>query len=115
MLANGFDFTVLVFDYPRTRVPGIEAWDEALDAFMAAVAATGARAAVMSTIAELLPLQARQRLAACGIVPLQGLEAAVVAIEAAAFYGEARARILVQGSAGAAILPSVGPAPAPHL
>jgi len=111
MLANGFDFTVLVFDYPRTAVPGIEAWDSALDAFVAAVEATGARAAVMSTIAELLPAAARERLAACGIVPLQGLEEAVVAIEAAAFYGEARARILVRGSACAVILPPVGPSP----
>jgi acyl-CoA synthetase (NDP forming) len=115
MLGNGFDFTVLVFDYPRTRVPGIEAWDGALDAFVAAVEATGARAAVMSTIAELLPVEARQRLAARGIVPLQGLEEAVVALDAAAYYGEARARILVQGSARAAILPPVGPLPPPAV
>ena len=111
MLGSGFDFTVLVFDYPRTRGPGVEAWDGALDAFVAAVEATGARAAVMSTIAELLPLAARERLAAQGIVPLQGLEEAVVAIEAAAFYGEARGRILVRGSARAAILPPAMPRP----
>ena len=111
MLASGFDFSVLVFDYPRTTVPGIEAWDNALDAFVAAVAATGARAAVMSTLAELLPAEVRERLAACGIVPLQGLDEAVVAIAAAAFYGEARGRILVRGSARAAILPPAVPEP----
>jgi acetyl-CoA synthetase len=113
MLGNGFDLSVLVFDYPRTRVPGIEAWDGALDAFVAAVTARGARAAVMSTIAELLPVDARERLAAHGIVPLQGLEEAVVAIEAAAFYGEARAHILTQGSARTAILPPAVPVPLP--
>ncbi len=63
MLANDFDFTVLVFDYPHTGVPGIEDWDTALDAFVAAVGATGARAAVMSTMAELLPADVRERLA----------------------------------------------------
>ncbi len=111
MLGSGFDLNVLVFDYPRTRVPGIEAWDRALDAFEAAVEATGARTAVMSTIAELLPVAARERLAARGIVPLQGLDEAVVAIEAAAFYGEARGRILAPGSARAAILPPAAPVP----
>jgi len=113
MLANGFDFTILVLDFPRARVPGIEAWEEALDAFVAAVATTGARAAVMSTIAELLPDAARTRLAARGIVPLQGLDDAVGALDASASYGEARARILVQGSARAAILPPTGPIPPP--
>ncbi len=113
MLANGFDFTILVLDFPRARVPGIEAWEEALDAFVAAVATTGARAAIMSTIAELLPAAAREKLQARGIVPLQGLEEAVAALEASASYGEARARILVQGSARAAILPPAGPIPPP--
>jgi acetyl-CoA synthetase len=113
MLENGFDFSVLVFDYPRTAVPGIEAWDNALDAFAAAVEATGARAAVMSTISELLPAAARERLAGRGIVPLQGLEEAVVALEAAAFYGEARARILAEGSAQGMVLPPALPEPLP--
>ncbi len=113
MLANGFDFTILVLDYPDKHVPGIEAWDVALDAFLAAVEATDARAAVMSTIAELMPVAARERLAKRGIVPLQGLEEAVVALEAAAFYSEARARILVQGSARTAVLPPAVPRPPP--
>jgi acetyl-CoA synthetase len=113
MLENGFDFSVLVFDYPRTAVPGIEAWDNALDAFAAAIEATGARAAVMSTISELLPAAARERLAGRGIVPLQGLEEAVVALEAAAFYGEARARILAEGSAQGMVLPPALPEPLP--
>ena len=111
MLASGYDFGILILDYPRTGAPGIEAWDTALDAFVAAVAATGARAAVTSTLAELLPAEVRERLAACGIVPLQGLEAAVVALAAAVRYGEARARILVRGSARAAILPPAVPEP----
>ncbi|MHA1113711.1 MAG: acetate--CoA ligase family protein [Alphaproteobacteria bacterium] len=109
MLAGGYDFSVLIFDYPHTEAPGIEAWDTALDAFVAAVAATGARAAVMSTMAELLPADVRERLAARGIVPLQGLEEAVAALAAAARIGEARARILVNGSARAAILPPAAP------
>ncbi len=115
MLENDFDFTVLVFDYPSTVVPGIEAWDGALDAFVAAVEVTGARAAVMSTISELLPAPARERLAARGIVPLQGLEEAVIALDASAGYGEARDRILVRGSARAAHLPGAGPAPPPAV
>ncbi len=113
MLAGGYDFSVLIFDYPRTEAPGIEAWDTALDAFIAAVAATGARAAVMSTMAELLPARVRERLAARGIVPLQGLEEAVAALAAAARIGEARARILVSGSARRAILPPAVPEPVP--
>ena len=113
MLGNGFDFSVLIFDYPRTTVPGIEAWDGALEAFVAAVEASGARAAVISTISELLPAPAREKLAARGIVPLQGLDEAVVALDASASYAEARNRILVRGSARAALLPPVRPAPPP--
>lgn len=113
MLASRFDLNVLIFDYPRTAVPGIEAWDEALDAFVAAVEATGARAAVMSTIAELLPAAARERLAARGIVPLQGLEEAVIALEASARYAEAQGRLASPGMAQDRILPPALPAPLP--
>ena len=93
MLSGDFDFSLLVFDYPRPGVAGIEVWDDALDAFLAAVETTGARSAVMSTISELLPRAVRERLAARGIAPLQGLEEAVIALAAAARFAEARRRL----------------------
>ncbi len=111
MLGGDFDFSLLVFDYPRSAVSGIEAWDEALEAFLAAVETTGARAAVMSTLSELLPGAARARLVARGIVPLQGLEEAVTALEAAAVYGETRARVGAPAAARELALPPAAPAP----
>ena len=93
MLSGDFDFSLLVFDYPRPGVAGTQVWDDALDAFLAAVETTGARSAVMSTISELLPRAVRERLTARGIAPLQGLEEAVIALEAAARFAEARRRL----------------------
>jgi acetyl-CoA synthetase len=111
MLGCDFDFSLLVFDYPRRGVAGFEAWDDALDAFLAAVETTGARAAVMSTISELLPRAARERLAARGIAPLQGLEEAVIALEAAAGFAELRRRLGFPDSAPDLILPPPQPEP----
>ena len=111
MLGGDFDFSLLVFDYPRPGVAGIEAWDDALDAFLAAVETTGARTAVLSTLPELLPAAARRRLAARGIVPLQGLEAAVNALEAAAFHAETRARFGSPAAARDLALPPAAPEP----
>ncbi len=87
MLEAGFDATLLVIDYPRPAENDVAAWDLALDAFIDAVLATGARAIVVASLPETLPPAARERLLAVGIAPMQGLPECLRAIAAAASLG----------------------------
>ena len=92
VMDGGCDLAVLVLDMPRKGVPGIEAWHTALDAFIGAQARTGIPAVVASTLSETLPADVRERMIAQGIAPLQGLDDAVTALDAAALWGEIRDR-----------------------
>jgi acyl-CoA synthetase (NDP forming) len=89
MMGSGFDATLLVLDYPRPAENDVGAWDTAVDAFIAAAIATGARAIVVASLPETLPPAARERLMAAGIAPMQGLPECLRAIAAAAWLGEA--------------------------
>ncbi len=92
VMAGEIDAGVLVIDYPRDGLWGIEEWDAAVEAFIAARRETGVAAIAVSTLPELLPERVRARFIEGGIVPLQGLEEAAFAIGAAARYGETTAR-----------------------
>ena len=84
----GQNLTALVIDYPcdeRDRGP----WDLATRAFTRALETTGARGALISTLPECLPASRRRVLLECGVTPLQGVDEALIAIEAAAFVGTA--------------------------
>lgn len=95
MLRAGYDLNCLVLDLPRADLCDPAAWMGMLDAFEAAAAATGARAAVLSSLPETLPESVAARLLERGIVPLQGFGDALRAIAIAAAVGEARARPFV--------------------
>ena len=113
MMDGDFDATVLILDYPRPGSAGIEEWDTAVGALIAARRRTGKQAVVVSTLPELMPEPARRRLMAAGIAPLQGLEEAVAAIEGAAWLDERRRRIAAtEGGAEGLCLPAAGPTPA---
>lgn len=81
---------LLVLDFPFHEGERPFGWDEALEAFVAAVGRSGRRAAVVSTLGELMPAPVARRLRAAGIAPLGGLREALVAVAAAAAIGARR-------------------------
>ncbi len=108
ILEGDIDAALLVLDFPHAGLPGVADWYASLDAFAAAQRRSGTNGIVISTLAELLPAEARARAMAGGLTPLQGLDDALHAVAAAAWYGERRAaldlgtasRLLVHGGAG---------------
>ena len=83
-LSADFDLAVLVNDYPRGDRCDDADWANALDCFIKAVKATGARAANVASLAEAMPENYAQRLIENDIAPLCGLDNAIIAAEAAA-------------------------------
>lgn len=104
MLRNRFACTMLVLDYPPRANSDTGNWEIAEQALTDAIAATGERAVIVSTLPETMPSDVRARLKAAGITPMQGLEECLFAIRAAAAIGQ------TQRDAGN-ILPVVEPAP----
>ena len=84
MLAGPWDLSCLILDPPRADRCDGRAWRPALDAWAAAVRQTGAKAAVIATMPELMTEPWAQQCAAVGVAPLCGLEDGLAAIEAAA-------------------------------
>lgn len=82
------DAAFLIYDHPTVVGSGkeVDEWVQALDAFIDAHKATGMPAFVLSTISELLPREIRDRAAAGGVIPLQGLDDGLAAYAAAATY-----------------------------
>jgi len=87
MLDCGFDLSLLVLDYPRGDRCSTADWDGAVSAFVGAARVTGARTAILATLPENLPEATGDALLARSIAPLQGVDDAFTAIEAAAFIG----------------------------
>lgn len=96
VMEGDLDATLLTLDYPRLDSGDHDPWDAAVDALIAAHDRTGRPAMVASTIPELLPQGARERLLENSVVPLQGLPEALAALAGAAWYGECRQEILTQ-------------------
>lgn len=82
------DLAVLVLDYPSPEAAASGDWSAVFNAFVDAQSATGMKCAVVSTLAELCPRPARDLALASGVAPMQGLEDALRAIDAAARCGE---------------------------
>ncbi|MDA5095052.1 acetate--CoA ligase family protein [Aliiroseovarius sp. KMU-50] len=76
--------TLVILDIPRGDRCDPSEWDIALDAAVAVHEQTGGQVAVVATLPELLPEAVADRLMASGVVPLNGLEDAMQAVEAAA-------------------------------
>lgn len=87
VLGHKFACTLLVLDYPSGTQEDIENWKIAERALSAAVAATGQRAVVVSSLPESLPESARERLKDGGVAPMQGIEDCLFALQAAVFMG----------------------------
>ncbi|MBI1383449.1 MAG: CoA-binding protein [Rhizobiales bacterium] len=90
VMRSSFDMTALINDPPRRDRCDPADWDVATEAFAAAAATTGARAAVIATLGESIPELQGAALLARGIAPLIDIDAALAAIAIAAKAGRER-------------------------
>jgi acyl-CoA synthetase (NDP forming) len=89
MVSGGFDLNMLVLDFPRNDRCSDEDWWPTVNAFESALKTNGAAGAIVGSMGENIPEEHAEALLRRGIVPLQGIEEAFDAAEAAAFIGEA--------------------------
>lgn len=89
------DATVLVQDYPLESLKGSKiSYEIDARAFADAAAAAGTPAAICATLPENLDRTTRDALIARGVAPMQGVHETLNAIEQAAAWRTARARLL---------------------
>lgn len=84
------DAAVLVMDTPDRPDLIFYGWPEAIDAILHAAADTGTPTLVASSLQENMKPSLRRRLIDAGVAPMQGLEEALCALEAAAEIAERR-------------------------
>ncbi len=89
MVSGGFDLNMLVLDFPRTDRCSDADWWPTVNAFEKALAANGARGALVASMGENLPESHAEELLRRGIVPILGIAEAFDAASAAAFVGKA--------------------------
>lgn len=100
-MREDYDTVLMMMCYPPAGGWDMALWDASTAAL--AQASAGRAAAFVNTLPEALPAAARERMAASGVAPLQGMEDGVRAIAHAARYGRRRA----------ALNPEAMPLPAP--
>jgi len=93
MLGAGYTMNLLVLDFPRADRCDASSWDVTLQAFEAAQRATGAKAALVSSLPESMPETVGTRMLASNIAPMQGISECMEAIRIAAEIGDRRAGI----------------------
>jgi len=87
-ISGGFDVSMLILDTPTQDHMNPAAWYKTARAFRTAALLNNARAAVVATLPECLPLSLAEDMAMSGIAPMFGLDDALAAFEAAATIGE---------------------------
>jgi len=92
VLKGGFDVGMVILDTPTHPKMKPDSWATTARAMAAASQATGARAAVVASLSEGMPLWLADELSASGVAPMMGLDDALTAFEAAAFIGRNWAR-----------------------
>jgi len=102
VLAGGYDVAMLILDTPTHPATNPASWVVAARALVQAARNTGARAAVVATLHEGMPLDLANELAAAGVAPMMGLDDALTAFEAAAFIGRNWAKAEAPPALGAA-------------
>jgi acyl-CoA synthetase (NDP forming) len=93
VLRNQYACSMLVLDYPPGDDNDDTNWQTAEHALIAAVAATGERAVIVSSLPETMSAAVRERLKSAGIAPMQGIEDCLFAIKAAADIGAAQSGV----------------------
>ena len=86
-LGGGFDVAMLILDIPTHPKANPATWLVTAKAMVNAARATKARAAIVASLPECIPLDLAAELAATGVVPMLGLDDALTAFEAAAKIG----------------------------
>ena len=89
MVSGGYDFNLLVIDFPRSDRCSDADWWATINAFEAALKANGAKGGIVASLPENLPEEYCAGLIKRGIVPLYGIPEATDAVEAGAAIGEA--------------------------
>ncbi|MFT5484791.1 MAG: acyl-CoA synthetase (NDP forming), partial [Halieaceae bacterium] len=84
MLAGNYDLTLLLLDFPTLKEGEVNEWALAGEAFAAACEETGQAGAVVSSLAESMPVAVRESLLARSVVPMLGTQQAVAVIAACA-------------------------------
>ena len=92
VLKGGFDVGLVILDTPTHPKMKPESWAMTARAMAAAAKATGARAAVVASLSEGMPLTLAAELSDAGVAPMMGLDDALTAFEAAAAIGRNWAR-----------------------
>lgn len=92
VLSGGFDVGMLILDTPTQAHMNPDAWMKTARAFRMGSLINNARAAVVATLPECLPLSLADDMALSGIAPMFGLDDALTAFEAAAKIGQNWAR-----------------------
>ncbi len=87
VLSGGFDCGMLILDFPAPQLDPTQ-WYKTARAFTAAAKANNARAAIVSTLPECMPLDFAEDLMSQGITPMLNLNDAITTFEAAAMIGE---------------------------
>jgi acyl-CoA synthetase (NDP forming) len=93
VLSGGYDVGMLILDSPAPPLDNA-AWYVAARAFAKGAAANRARAAVVATLPECVPLDLAQELLAQRVTPLFGLDDALTAFEQAAHVGRTQQRFV---------------------
>jgi len=88
-VADGFDLSLCLLDYPREDLCDQSDWLGAENGFIRAIRETGARGGVLSTFSDTISETVAMRVMAEGIVPLAGIDAGVAGIQAAVDIGRA--------------------------
>ncbi|MDE2446344.1 MAG: acetate--CoA ligase family protein, partial [Alphaproteobacteria bacterium] len=92
VLSGGFDLGMLILDVPTHNHMNPAAWWKTARAFQRAAATNKARAVIVASLHESMPLDMAANIAENGMAPMMGLDDALTAFEAAAFIGQNWAR-----------------------
>jgi len=87
VLSGGFDVAMLILDIPTSPLMTPDTWLVTAKSLENAAQATKARAAMVASLPECMPLPLADKMAASGVAPMMGLDDALTAFEAAAFIG----------------------------
>ena len=98
VLGGGFDVGMLILDLPTHPHMNPAAWWKTARAFRRASELQSARAVIVSSLHESMPLDLATDLANSNMAPMMGLDDALTAFEAAAFIGQNWARSLALDS-----------------
>lgn len=92
VLSGGFDVGMLILDVPTHDHMNPAAWWKTARAYLRATEANKARAVIVASLHESMPLDLATDIAANGMAPMMGLDDCLTAFEAAAFIGQNWAR-----------------------